>query len=180
MTHSSSRLRKRSTMLSSRVDAGPLLHRERGRDHAEHRVGVAGGRELRHPRAVAELGKHVGRQLQREARLANPADPVSVTSRCSATALPTRSSSASRPTNVASCDGRFVGKASSERSGGNSSARPVGHDLVHAFGSREVAQPVLAQVAQRDRALVAQHRRCGVARPGSGRRGAIAMMRAAG
>ena len=158
-THSSSRLRNASAMLSSRRRADALLHRERGRDDAEHRVGLAGRRELRHPRAVAELGNHVGRDLQREAGLADAADAGQRHESVLGDALCRRgSSSASRPTNVVSCDGRLVGKRVERTQRREVVGEAVGHDLVHAFGPREVAQPVLAQVAQRDRALVAQHR----------------------
>ena len=109
-------------LLEGRADA--LLHRERGRDDAEHRFGLTGGASSDTHAPSRNSGSRSAASCSARRVLPTPPTPVSVTSRCSASALPTRFSSASRPTNVASCDGRFVGRASSERSGGKSSARP--------------------------------------------------------
>ena len=79
-----------------------------------------------------------------------PPTPVTVTSRDASSASAIASRSTARPTNDVSCPGRLPGIASSDRSGGNSRAQPGGDDLEDALRAREVGQPVLAEVDERD------------------------------
>ena len=65
-----------------------------------------------------------------------PPGPVSVTSRFAASSAPASASSRSRPTNDVSCVGRLFGRASSERSGGNSIRSPSATTWHSGCGSR--------------------------------------------
>ena len=170
-THSSSRFAQAldDALLERRADA--LLHRERGRDDAEHRLGIAGRRELRQPRAVAELGQHVGRDLQREPRLADATDarqrhePVlgdrlaDTVQLCLAAderrelRRQVRRQGVERPQRR-----EVVGEARRPRPG-----TPVRVARGRAGGARPGRAASI-------RALVAQHLGCGVATPRSGRR----------
>ena len=71
-----------------------------------------------------------------------------VTSRASCIACANAASSDVRPTNDVSCNGRLPEKASSERNGGKSCPQLGREDLEHPLGSGEVAQAMLAEVAQ--------------------------------
>ena len=93
--------------------SGTLLTPERIGDHLSHQRVVVGGGELAHPRAVGEPRRELGRDLQRQTRLADAAgarerDEPGV--RRARPRAPTTSSS--RPTNDVSCDGRLPGRSS--------------------------------------------------------------------
>ena len=93
--------------------------------------------------------QHVGRDLQREPRLAEAAHPDERQQRASCRAArATSASSRSRPTNEVTCCGRLFGVASSERSAGKSCRRSGCSDLVDALGARRDR----AAAPRRDRA----------------------------
>ena len=114
------------------------------------RIGSRTGLERDEEDPVRELLGRVRGDLERQPRLAGPAGPVRVTSRLAASRAPASASSRSRPTNDVSCVGRLFGRASSERSGGNSAASPSADELAERLRLAEVLEPVLAEVAQRD------------------------------
>ena len=119
-------------------------------EHAGHRLGdvaaVRNGGELHEPDAVGMDVELVRRGVQREAGLPQPPVPVSVTSRCSRMASWTAAISASRPTKLETCAGRFVGIAPSDRNGGNSCG---GRDARAARSARRGRDPSAGAVRDR-------------------------------
>ena len=90
------------------------------------------------------------RQLEREPRLPGPAGPGHASAGGSSRAGDRpRRARRSRPTNVVSWVGRLFGRASSVRSGGNSVGSPSRLDLEQPLRRQQVAQPVLAELAER-------------------------------
>ena len=120
-----------SSALRAPVSASPMPTRSgtrrgpaRGpsRGHEEDPVGVALGR--------------VRRDLQREPRLAGPARAGERDEPVGREQAPASASSRSRPTNDVSWVGRLLGRASSERSGGNSIRSPSATTWHSGCGSR--------------------------------------------
>ena len=107
--------------------------------------------ELDEPGAVAEPSQELRRDLHRETGLAHTTD---ARERDDARVLERldddRAMSSSRPTNDVIWSGRFVGNASSERSGGKSRRERGMHDLEDPLGLPEVAQAVLAEIDELD------------------------------
>ena len=118
--------------------------------------------------------------------LPTPPTPVSVTSaRVAAAPRRSRRARRSRPTNDVSCSGRLPGNASSDRSGGNSSAQPAARDLEDPLGvgrgraggarrgrqarRRRSGRATSSSVAVRDHDLAAVRRRRSAAPRGSPR-----------
>ena len=87
-----------------------------------------------------------------------PPTPVRVTSRWARTCSASSFTATSRPTKLVVCTGRFPGTASNVRNGGKLDPQPVGAHLVQVLDTRQVAQPMLAQIDQVD---ARHHRRRG-------------------
>ena len=101
-----------------------VRHTECNRDLLRHEAAVGQRLELDEPRAIDERVERLGGELQREARLADTARPVSVTSGACAMSCFTSVRSDCRPTKLLRLRGRLFGSVVSERSGGNARGRP--------------------------------------------------------
>ena len=91
-----------------------------------------------------------GRDLQREPGLARAAGARQRQQPARASRLGDLGDLRSRPTNDVRGGGRFVRRASSERSGGNVGLEPVDHEVVEMLRVLEILQSVHAEVAERD------------------------------
>ncbi len=100
---------------------------------------------------VSELADRVGCDLERGAVSPTPPTPVSVTSGRGADQTANISSSRSRPTKEVTCRGRFPGEVSTERNGGNSCVRPIGHSCVTRSGREQTGEAMFAQIAELER-----------------------------
>ena len=102
-----------------------------------------------------------------------PPGPVSVSSRVVASRRLASATSRARPTKLVSWVGRLFGAASSERSAGNSEARPGDDHLVDPFRLGQVLEAMPAQIPQlaRPAAGSAPPGRAWTRRAGPGRRG---------
>ena len=159
----------------ARRSGGPALRRRRPRPRSAARRASARG-SARAATKKTPSGKSSAARAASwsDSRvLPVPPGPVRVSSRVVASRPAASSSSASRPTNVVSCVGRLFGRASSVRSGGNSTGSPS----ATTWKMRTGAPRSLSRCSPRSRSVtpsIGRRRSAGRGsgpRRGSGRRG---------
>ena len=136
-----------------RVDdrqAALLPDAERRRDRLRHEARIRDRRELDEPRAVGEAVEHVGRELERQPRLADAPGAEQRQQARPLERLPRFVELVLAPDERRRLNRQVVGRAFQRAQRREVAPQRWMEDLVEPFGTRQVAQADEAEVAQRD------------------------------
>ena len=137
-------------MLVGEGERGTRQHTERRRNHLRQIVVVGRGRELAQPRAIRKAPDDVERDLDRDAALAHAADAGDRHQPGGEQGVGDGLPLDLPPDERRQLPGEVAGHRVQRTERGELVAQPGGDDLEDALRAREIGQPVLAEVEERD------------------------------